>query len=390
MTLRGIIFAMTRVALTALFFVATLLADSGAPAQKELTAYSLPPAETADFSPNEDFVVVGTTVKVNWGVPHSSDETVFRLFDFKKNTLLGEQHIFGPRFEHRFVRYMPNRAAVLAVLGNEFYLMRVPDLQIERAIAMPAQMRTGELLQGAAFVTAIEISPDGKQVAVLRPLNILDGRIELYDIASGREVGQWTTPIGAPQLSKQLQWSSDGQSIYFAIAQGQPCNTSGHGADVFQLDLVNNVIKQWFATRMLTANIFVTGDKRVFAVDDGCVGMFNNHDPPMRVFDLTTGKVLALIRGRGTGVRYFVTGSRDESRVVAFTGIVKPSFDWGDMHTNTRAVDGTFSIWNTRDYSGVVTSQAIPALLSGEVRISNHGRFVVVAGTVVSVVYEVP
>jgi len=68
---------------------------------------------------------------------------------------------------------------------------------------------------------------------------------------------------------------------------------------------------------------------------------------------------------------------------------LKIKFDWSDFVANDVSVDATFSVWNLKDYSGVVTSQDLKGLNSTGLRISPNGRFAVSSGQASSV-YELP
>jgi hypothetical protein len=148
-------------------------------------------------------------------------------------------------------------------------------------------------------------------------------------------------------------------------------------------------------TGLLVGDVAVTSDGRIFAVDFDCVGVFANHDPELRIFDLQTGKKLKELPGRGTGVRYEVSASRNGRRVAAYTGLVKTAFDWGDMVANDKLIDKTFTVWNSTTYEMLVTSQILPSLsgsprvrTAGEIplRISTSGNFVLLGQTI----YELP
>jgi WD40 repeat protein len=140
--------------------------------------------------------------------------------------------------------------------------------------------------------------------------------------------------------------------------------------------------------------IAVTPDGRVLAVDNDCVGVFRNHDPKLRVFDLNTGKKIKELSGRGGGVRYEVSASRTGDRAVADTGIVKDRFDWGDMVPSDVHVDSTFSVWNIKTYEGVATSQNLAngarrhsdGRVQVRLRISSNGGFVLKGSNI----YELP
>jgi len=159
--------------------------------------------------------------------------------------------------------------------------------------------------------------------------------------------------------------------------------------DVFAFDVVTGAIKQKFTTGLLTGSIAVSADGRVLAVDENCLGVFANHDPKLRVFDLSTGKRIREVSGRGAGVRYSVSISADGSRFLAFTGKVKMKFDWSDAVPQDVRVDGTFSVWDFSNYDGIVTSQNLSGLNAQGLRLSPKGGYVVSVGKA-SFVYEMP
>jgi hypothetical protein len=159
--------------------------------------------------------------------------------------------------------------------------------------------------------------------------------------------------------------------------------------DVFAFEVPDGTIRAKLKTGLLVGDIAVTADSRVLAVDNGCMTVFKDHDPKLKVFDLNTGKHLRDFHGRGTGVRYTVSVARNRERVLAYTGKIKINFDWGDFVARGAMVDATFSVWNLKDYSGVVTSQDLKGLNSSGLRISPNGRFAVSSGQASSV-FELP
>jgi hypothetical protein len=162
----------------------------------------------------------------------------------------------------------------------------------------------------------------------------------------------------------------------------------GSQPDVFVFDADSGKIKQKFRTGLTTGSIAVTGG-HVLAVDENCLRVFKDHNPDLRVFELSTGKRVRELSGRGAGVRYRVSASADGSRFLAFTGIMKMQFDWLDAVPTDRTVDETFTVWNVADYSAVATSQNIRGLKSSDLRISAKGAYAVSYGKA-SFVYELP
>jgi hypothetical protein len=159
--------------------------------------------------------------------------------------------------------------------------------------------------------------------------------------------------------------------------------------DVFAFALPAGDLKAKLTTGLLVGDIAVTADNHVFAVDHNCMTVFKDHNPKMKVFDLGTGKHLRNIAGRDTGVRYAVAASRDGERVIAWTGKLKINFDWVDFVANDETVDRTFSVWNSRNYEAVATSQNIPGLDPSTLRISSRGNYVLSCGRGPAI-YELP
>ena len=102
-----------------------------------------------------------------------------------------------------------------------------------------------------------------------------------------------------------------------AVPNVFPCGRPLDAPDVFVVDPASGVIEIKQSTGLLVGDVAVTVDGRVFAVDCDCVGVFVDHDPKLRVFDLRTGKKVKELSGRGTGVRYAVSASRKGNRVAA-------------------------------------------------------------------------
>jgi len=64
-------------------------------------------------------------------------------------------------------------------------------------------------------------------------------------------------------------------------------------------------------------------------------------------------------------------------------------FDWGDAVPRDHIIDETFSVWDSKGYAGIATSQNVKGLMRSSVRLSSHGRFVIVCGGV-NAIYELP
>jgi WD40 repeat protein len=373
-----------------LLFVATAMnAADAAPPQRDLKAYPLPPgAASGDISPDEKLVALETGETAVVGGQSKRKELRFvrvQIYDFQKGQLLGERSFDDTQWRGHLVRFARDGRSVLAAAENVVHILTVPELREIRRIEMPMDTTSSRI----ALISAMEISPDGQTVAVLRPLDDKVGRIEIYGLVSGRQVSSWTTPPGWVRFSLGLTWAPDGRALYVAIPNRTPCLPASKTPDVFEFEVPSGNVRRKISTDMTTGNIAVSADGRLFAADRNCIGVFANHDPKLKVIALATGETIKTLSGRGTGLRYFVAASGDQSRFLAYSGTVKPNIDWLDATASPKFVDETFSVWNMHDYSPIVTSQNIPGLNRAEVRMSTTGRFVVVAGFT-SGVYEVP
>ena len=239
----------------------------------------------------------------------------------------------------------------------------------------------------------MELSPTATKVALVWEQNF-NAWVEIVDLESGDDVVWNTRQRGLNAWPpRAIAWTHDGRELVIAAPADFPCSTPGSEPDIFAVDPMTGSIQIKFRTGLLVGDIAVTPDNRVFAVDCGCLGVFVNHDPKLRVFDLTTGKKLKELAGRGGGVRYVVAVSSNGERLAAYTGVVKAGFDWLDMVPLDVTVDQTFSVWNLANYEGIVTSQnlskfgGIRGMVNGApFRISPKGGFVVQGDKI----YELP
>src|SRR5262249_40138334 len=151
-------------------------------------------------------------------------------------------------------------------------------------------------------------------VAVLWVRDMLSGTISIYDLATGKPVKSWGTPKGWVSFTNNLAWDAHGTLILVAIPNATPCMSTGSQPDVFAFDVHTGAIKQKFTTGLLAGSIVLTPDSHVLAVDRNCLGVLTNRNPQLRVFDLSTGKNVREVSGRGAGVRYCVTASADGRR----------------------------------------------------------------------------
>jgi WD40 repeat protein len=369
-----------------------------APPPRQLKTYPLHNnPDSADISPDEQFVVTASTLPTE-----STDSRnkhfveVVQLWNFREDKLVAEFHLpqldaktsadklsRGPNLFDRFVRFSSDGTVVAALIQQTIYVLSSNNLSLIKSIPIDAPSNTEQRPRIRAF----ELSA-GHVAAVLWVTGMLYGTIALHDYSSGKFLRSWDTPQGWTVFTHGIAWDRDGKLLLVPIPDEVPCGSPGNQPDVFVFDADTGKINQKFRTGLTTGSIAVTGG-HVLAVDENCLGVFKNHNPDLRVFELSTGKKVRELSGRGAGVRYRVSASANGNRFLAFTGIMKMRFDWSDAVSTDRTVDETFTVWNVADYSALTTSQNIPGLKSSDLRISPKGAYAVSYGKA-SFVYELP
>ena len=364
---------------------------ASAPAQRELKTYALHDApSSAEVSPDERFVVtlVAQTEPADDPSKVKTKDAV-QLWDFRSDKLIAEASLRTrttakqeAQRQTGYVRFSGDGQLVVAYLDHCLYILRAEDLQEVRRIPLtgpPDVTRSFTTKSGAhtvtdkASVAAFELSPLAHLAAAVWARGYSDAWIDVIDFDSAKE-SVWNTQdrgVGWT-IPKAIAWLGDGQQLIVAVQNGWACGAAGNNPDVFAVEPLSGTIKTKFTTGFLVGDIAVTRDGRVLAVDCDCVGVFRNHDPKLRVFDLRAGKRMTELSGRGGGVRYGVSTSRYGDRAVANTGIVKAGFDWGDMVPHDVHVDTTFSVWNLANYEGLVTSQNLQHTTPQRVRMAGH------------------
>lgn len=350
---------------------------------------------SADISPDEKTVVTECTFQSAKGDTRTKGFTeAVQLWNFEEDKLVAEfrlpqvevkadanGYFNDPTRRERFVRFSSDGKLVVALIDERIHILHTEDMAQLQSIQLPAPKESK--------VRALEVSPTGDVAAVLWITDDLHGRVVLYDLVSGTPLQSWETPLGWIEFTRGLTWHPNGKLLLLAVPNVYPCTSPDIQPDVFAFDVATGAIKHKFTSGLLTGSIAVTADGRVLAVDEGCLGVFANHDPKLRVFDLSTGKRIREVPGRGTGVRYSVSVSADGSRFLAFTGKVKMRFDWSDGVPDDVRVDETFSVWNLSNYEGIVTSQNLSGLQALGLRLSPKGGYVVSIGKASSV-YQLP
>ncbi len=403
--------ASIRAILVVLMVLCSGLAAEDAPAQRELRTYPLHGnVISADISPDE--MLVATLLRRSEPTGDRSNiksTDLLQLWDFRQDKLIAEKAIqeqlrTKQEIAHQsaYVRYSADGRCVIAYLDHYLYILGQDLLEIKRIplkgppdLTRSFTTKTGpHTVVDKGEVAALELSPAGQLAAILWVRGSSDAWVDLVQLDSTRQVVWNTKERGVGWMRpKTIAWSTGGQRLLLAVPNGWACGHPGTAPDVFAVEPVSGVIKQKLTTGFLVGDIAVTPDGRVLAVDNDCVGVFRNHDPKLRVFDLYTGKKIKELSDRGSGVRYEVSASRTGARAVADTGIVKARFDWGDMVPFDAHVDSTFSVWNLKTYEGVATSQNLANEARHNIersqvrlRMSPNGGFVLKGSNI----YELP
>jgi len=383
--------------------------------QRELKAYILHEnPNSADISLDDSFVVTVLSRREPTNDPSTSRVSdLVQLWDFRNDKLVAENvlrvEIKRKRepityWRSEYVRYSADGKIVIAYLDRFLYVLRADDLQEIQRISIagpPSEPRTYQGKRGVhsfaidSEVTSLELSPTRRKVVVVWVRGFSNSWIDVVDIDSAKQTVWNTRERGLGWMNpKAVSWTSDGEHLVVAVPNVFPCGRPSNTPDVFVVDPTSGTIENKLSTGLLVGDIAVTADDRLFAVDFDCVGVFVNHDPKLRVFDLRTGKKLKELPGRGAGVRYAVSASPNNNRIAAYTGIVKAGFDWGDMVPFDKHIDATISVWTLLDFDAVVTSQNLPERTSGRFRVAGQvplrmspkGGYILQGGAI----YELP
>jgi WD40 repeat protein len=381
----------SRLAATTLILLSLCGSDiaRGSSSHRQLKTYPLPNnPSSADISLDEELVITAS-----WKPNDDADAakkpfvSLVQIWKFKEQKLVAEfaEHSDSSR-QTQIVRFAPDGNTVLALLDRSIHVLRATDLSEISSIALdyPSDL---ECEHEKPSLEAMELSPNGGIAAVLWVSPRQQGRIKLYDLASGQGIVSWNTPQGwiGP---RGFAWDPDGKSLVIAIPNETPCYSPSTQPDVFAFNAKTGAITEAFTTGLLTGSVAVSPDHRVLAVDLNCLGVFKNRDPKLRVFDLTTGKHLRDISGPA-GVRYIASASADGSRFLAFTGKMGIIFDLFDAAVYDNVVNEKFTVWNMTTYEEIATSQNIPGPKDSDIRLSPKGKYAVSSGTA-SFVYELP
>ena len=354
------------------------------PPQQQLNVYVLSGNPySADISPDEEFAVTQIT-RFDSTSDSSSPRAVelAQLWDFRQHRLMAEVPLAeaGTVKDHpsqdfpRFIRFTGDGKLVVVYLDHFLYVLNGNDLREVREVQMNGPRDVTDSFKYKSVVHSIvtkpsvellEVSPVGHEVVAIWNTGKAFTQADVYDLDSGKQLGERET-YGL----KALAWEANGQQLVIAVPNASPSSPPGTQPDLYVVEAVSGAVQMQLNTGLLVGGVSVTSDDRAWVVDYDSLGVFRNHDPKMRVFDLHTGKRVHEIVGRGSGVRYAVSASLNGGRVAAFTGIVKAGFDWGDMVPFDSVVDRTFSVWDSNSYK---ESSHLRTYRSQRRRVLSHG-----------------
>jgi len=310
----------------------------------------------------------------------------------------------------RFIRFTGDGRFVATYVEPTIKLLRSDDLSEVESITTegpPSTSRTYHLRKLAAQtityrseVRAFEMSPAGTLLAMLWTRGFEPyGRMDIYDISSGQRVTAWETPARSLSYDEDrgLAWSSTSRTIFLAAPNSIPCLSPGGSPDVFAFDARTGMTKAAITTGVLVGDIAVTPTEQLLAVDSNCYGVFANHHPKLRVFDLKTNSHVRDVPAGKSGVRYRVSVSRNGQRAVAWTSDVRCQFDWLDGVCYESTVNPMFTVWSLPDFSVVASSPRLavrgrliaPGIEVAALRMGSTGHRLLVYGTT-GFVFELP
>jgi WD40 repeat protein len=347
-----------------------LIAADHAPAQRTLKTY--PPSSqlllAAEISPDETKVAAVAQNKA-------------QVWDFRSGAVVAEAELPAWSFEAGVpqVSYSVQGDLLVVCVERALHVLRAGDLKEVRQIVIPDEIGTVRYQghykpsEGHTSVKSVQLSPVADVAAVLIGHQALGDRLEIYDLTTGAKMRSWNMN---PRIAGTCVWHSDGRRFFVVTGDWNRNNR-----EIVELDVATGALAVVLAVAMPVSSIAVTSDQRVFVVDGRPKGVFIARDPTLRVFDLASGKMVHEFGGRGNGVRYHLSVSRDGRRLVAFTGIQKMEFDWEYLVYIPQLLDRTLSVWDLQNNQGIVTSQDLQGLDENNFfSISPSGHFVVISG----------
>ena len=347
----------------------TLIAADHAPAQRTLKTYPLSShlLLAAEISPDETKVAAVAQNKV-------------QVWDFRSGAVVAEAELPAWSFEAGVpqVSYSVHGDLLVVCVERVLHALRASDLKEVRQIVIPDEIGTVRYQghykpsEGHTSVKSVQLSPVANVAAVLIGHQALGDRLEVYDLATGAKMRSWSMN----QEAWTCVWHPDGRRVFVVTGDWNRNNR-----EIVELDVATGARADVLAVAMPVSSIAVTSDQRVFVVDGRPKGVFIARDPTLRVFDLATnGRMIHEFGGRGNGVRYHLSVSRDGRRIVAFTGIQKMEINWEYLIYVPQLLDRTFSVWDLQNKQGIVTSQDLLGMENNFFSISPGGHFVVISG----------
>lgn len=353
---------------------------------------------SADISPEETLIAVERTSERKVESVNVTQSTeILELWDFRADKLIASATLRGDEVERpkvhnmtdriegsRFVRFTGDGRFIVVYIEPAITILRASDLTKVKSINADGPRtidRTFDLKKlGPHTVTyrasarAFEISPSGTMLAILWTQEMFDGRIDVYDLAFGQRIATWRKPQGWASygLGHGLASSSDSVALFLAVPNSIPCMSPTGAPDVFVFGAKNGAFTTSLTTGLLVGDIAVTPNGQLLAVDSNCVGVFANHHPALKVFDLKTDRHLRDVHAPPSGIRYSVSVSRDGERAVASTSGVRCKFDWGDMNCGSQTVEPRFTVWHLPEFSLVANWQ--PSVNSGHQTAPGRGE----------------
>jgi WD40 repeat protein len=302
-----------------------------------------------------------------------------QVWDFRSGTVVAEAELPAWSFEAGVpqVSYSVQGDFLVVCVERVLHVLRAGDLKEVRQIVIPDEIGTVRYQghykpsEGHTSVKSVQLSPVANLAAVLIGHLALGDRLEIYDLTTGAKMRSWSMN----QEAWTCVWHSDGRRVFVVTG-----DWSRNNREIVELDVATGARAVVLAVAIPVSSIAVTSDQRVFVVDGRPKGVFIARDPTLRVFDLASGKMVHEFGGRGNGVRYRLSVSRDGRRLVAFTGIQKMEFNWEYLVYVPQLLDRTLSVWDLRNNQGTVTSQDLQGLENNFFSISTGGHFVVISG----------
>ncbi len=338
-------------------------------------------ARAADISPDERFVAAIVSRRVASDEPDEEKlvEAV-QLWDFKSQKLIAEWTIHETTL-HKYAS-APSWPKLIAFSsdGQQLFIsygtravavLQLPDLEETGRIALelPPRSTLGDF-EFDAFACGLEPSPHGDLVAVRLCQPLAQSVLQTYDVNSGRMLWQWLTGETGWEnhsFDNGLAWRPDGQRL--ALANGSRI------AKVFVFDPQSGALLRVIHPGHSAGSVAFTPDNRLYTVDINAPGIVENKSPKIHIFDADSGKRLGTIAHVRSGVRYYVSASKDGRRLLGYTGFQTHRWDWGDMVFFPEHVDSKFTVWDLQTRQEIVTFRDMgwPA---PSFRLSASGRLV--------------